>query len=212
MLTLGNSDTSLANPDGSLINSNAFSAAVDASPEFPWTPEASPDPGTIRFPTDPIRMLLQPTPRLHLTTINSTQFHRAHRHILCPLELLSSSLIPTTLYSPIGSLSPRDSQFKWEAYETRWNYNALCFALCHTLPQWIKDILHLAPKQTTYNGYKAFVTQVDQHYWEGQSENMALQTLWNTSSNTNWQARATNGTRPLIPTNPANLMHYFPPG
>ncbi|KAH0586306.1 hypothetical protein H2248_007553 [Termitomyces sp. 'cryptogamus'] len=33
--TPGNSNTSLANPDGPLINSDAFSAAVDASPEFP---------------------------------------------------------------------------------------------------------------------------------------------------------------------------------
>ncbi|KAG5335145.1 hypothetical protein C0989_002183 [Termitomyces sp. Mn162] len=41
--------------------------------------------------------------------------------------------------------------FEWEAYETDWNYNALQFALCHALPQCIKDILCLAPKQTTYN-------------------------------------------------------------
>ncbi|KAG5726585.1 hypothetical protein E4T56_gene4652 [Termitomyces sp. T112] len=33
--TPGNSDTSSANPDSSLINSDAFSAAVDTSPEFP---------------------------------------------------------------------------------------------------------------------------------------------------------------------------------
>ncbi|KNZ76806.1 hypothetical protein J132_06991 [Termitomyces sp. J132] len=55
-------------------------------------------------------------------------------------------------------------QFKQEAYKTGWNYNALRFTLHCALPQWIKDILHLAPKQTTYNGYKALITQVDQHY------------------------------------------------
>ncbi|KAG5719448.1 hypothetical protein E4T56_gene20614 [Termitomyces sp. T112] len=75
--TLGNSDTSLADPNSSLINSNAFSAAVDASPEFPWTPKAFPDPRTIRFPTDPIRMSPRPVPRLHPTTVDSTQFHQA---------------------------------------------------------------------------------------------------------------------------------------
>ncbi|KNZ75749.1 hypothetical protein J132_02001 [Termitomyces sp. J132] len=75
--TSGHSDTSSADPDGSLINSDAFSAAVDASPEFPWTPEAFPDPGTIRFPTDPIRMSPQPVPRSHPTTIDSTQFRQA---------------------------------------------------------------------------------------------------------------------------------------
>ncbi|KAG5726083.1 hypothetical protein E4T56_gene1636 [Termitomyces sp. T112] len=57
----------------------------------------------------------------------------------------------------------------------------------------IKDVLCLAPKQTTYDGYKALVTQVDQRYWEDRSENMAPRTSWNTSGNTNWQAGATNG-------------------
>ncbi|KAG5732061.1 hypothetical protein E4T56_gene18832 [Termitomyces sp. T112] len=75
--TSGNSDTSSADPDSSLINSDAFSAAVDASPEFPWTPEAFPDPGTIHFPTDPIRMSPRPVPRLHLTTVDSVQSHQA---------------------------------------------------------------------------------------------------------------------------------------
>ncbi|KNZ76713.1 hypothetical protein J132_08782 [Termitomyces sp. J132] len=75
--TLGNSDTSSADPDGSLINSDAFSAAVDASPEFPWTPKAFPDPRTICFPTDPIRMSLRPVLRLHLTTVDSVQFCQA---------------------------------------------------------------------------------------------------------------------------------------
>ncbi|KAG5350167.1 hypothetical protein C0989_012429 [Termitomyces sp. Mn162] len=66
------------------------------------------------------------------------------------------------------------------------------------------------PKQTTYDGYKALVTQVDQHYWEDQSKNMALQTSWNTSSNTNWQARAINSTQSLIPINPTNSAPCFP--
>ncbi|KAG5726825.1 hypothetical protein E4T56_gene594 [Termitomyces sp. T112] len=75
--TSGNSNTSSADPDGSLINSDAFSTAVDASPEFPWTPKAFPDAGTIHFPTDPIRMSPWPIPRSHPTTINSAQFHQA---------------------------------------------------------------------------------------------------------------------------------------
>ncbi|KAG5353319.1 hypothetical protein C0989_008304 [Termitomyces sp. Mn162] len=84
-------------------------------------------------------------------------------------------------------------QFKWEAYKTGWNYNTLCFALHCTLPQQIKDVLCLTPKQTTYNGYKALITQ-------------------NTSGNTNWQARAANGTQSSIPTNPANPTLHFSPG
>ncbi|KAH0590756.1 hypothetical protein H2248_000881 [Termitomyces sp. 'cryptogamus'] len=97
--TLGNSNTSSADPNGSLINSDAFSAAVDAPPEFPWTPEAFPDPGTIRFPTDPIRMSPWPVPRSHLTTINSTQFRQARCHILCPPELPSIQT-PHAYYDP----------------------------------------------------------------------------------------------------------------
>ncbi|KAG5349099.1 hypothetical protein C0989_006028 [Termitomyces sp. Mn162] len=42
--------------------------------------------------------------------------------------------------------------FKWEAYKTGWNYNALRFALHRALPQQIKDVLRLTPKQTTYDG------------------------------------------------------------
>ncbi|KAG5333950.1 hypothetical protein C0989_004558 [Termitomyces sp. Mn162] len=79
------------------------------------------------------------------------------------------------------------------AYETSWNYNTLWFALRCSLPQRIKDILRLVPKQTTYDGYKALVTQVDQHYWEDHSKNMASWTPWNPSGNTNWQVGATNG-------------------
>ncbi|KAG5335585.1 hypothetical protein C0989_000936 [Termitomyces sp. Mn162] len=103
-------------------------------------------------------------------------------------------------------------RFKQEAYKTSWNYNALQFALCCALPQQIKDVLCLAPKQTTYDRYKALVTQVDQRYWEDRSKNMAPRTPWNTSGNTNWQARATNSVRSSIPTNPANPAPCFPLG
>ncbi|KAG5333425.1 hypothetical protein C0989_005781, partial [Termitomyces sp. Mn162] len=103
-------------------------------------------------------------------------------------------------------------RFEREAYETGWNYNALRFALRRALPQRIKDVLRLAPKQTTYDRYKALVTQVDQRYWEDCSENTAPQTSWNTSGNTNWQAGATNGIRSSIPANPANPTPRFPPG
>ncbi|KNZ74936.1 hypothetical protein J132_05935 [Termitomyces sp. J132] len=57
-------------------------------------------------------------------------------------------------------------QFKQEAYKTGWNYNTLWFTLCCALPQCIKDVLHLMPKQTMYDGYKVLITQVDQHYWK----------------------------------------------
>ncbi|KAG6896537.1 hypothetical protein C0993_008289, partial [Termitomyces sp. T159_Od127] len=55
-------------------------------------------------------------------------------------------------------------RFEKEAYETGWNYNTLRFALRRALPQRIKDVLRLAPKQPTYDGYKALVTQIDQRY------------------------------------------------
>ncbi|KAG5347375.1 hypothetical protein C0989_012050 [Termitomyces sp. Mn162] len=55
-------------------------------------------------------------------------------------------------------------QFEWEAYKTGWNYNTLQFALCCALLQPIQDILCLTPKQTTYDSYKALITQVNQHY------------------------------------------------
>ncbi|KAG5334890.1 hypothetical protein C0989_002709 [Termitomyces sp. Mn162] len=74
------------------------------------------------------------------------------------------------------------------------------------------DILCLAPKQTTYDGYKALVTQVNQRYWEDRSENMVPRTSWNTSGNTNWQAGATNGIQSSIPANPANPTPCFPLG
>ncbi|KAG6899274.1 hypothetical protein C0993_011745 [Termitomyces sp. T159_Od127] len=52
--------------------------------------------------------------------------------------------------------------FEKEAYETDWNYNALWFALCCTLPQHIKDIFCFTPKQLSYNSYKASITQINQ--------------------------------------------------
>ncbi|KAG6867576.1 hypothetical protein C0993_000971 [Termitomyces sp. T159_Od127] len=75
--------------------------------------------------------------------------------------------------------------FKKEAYKTGWNYNALQFALCCTLPQCIKDILCLASKQLSYDGYKALVTQIDQ---------------WNS----NWQTGAAAGNRTTSAALPPN--------
>ncbi|KAG5725262.1 hypothetical protein E4T56_gene12706 [Termitomyces sp. T112] len=103
-------------------------------------------------------------------------------------------------------------RFEQEAYKTSWNYNALQFALRCALPQWIKDVLCLAPKQTTYDGYKVLITQVNQHYWEDCSKNTVPQTPWNASGNTNWQARATNSIQSSIPTNPANPVPCFSSG
>ncbi|KAG6860095.1 hypothetical protein C0995_015791 [Termitomyces sp. Mi166 len=57
-------------------------------------------------------------------------------------------------------------QFKKEAYKTGWNYNALRFQLSEALPKHIHDVLKLAPKQLTYEGFKNLVTQIDQHHWE----------------------------------------------
>ncbi|KAG5727559.1 hypothetical protein E4T56_gene12200 [Termitomyces sp. T112] len=90
--TSGNSDTSSADPNSSLINSNAFSAAVDAPLKFPWTPKAFPDPGTICFPTDPIRMSPQPIPRSHLTTT----LHSSVKPTAISFALLSH---PVVVYS-----------------------------------------------------------------------------------------------------------------
>ncbi|KAG6882958.1 hypothetical protein C0993_008499 [Termitomyces sp. T159_Od127] len=84
-------------------------------------------------------------------------------------------------------------QFEKEAYKTSWNYNALQFALCHALPQRIKDILRLTPKQPSYNGYKALVTQINQQYWKDCSEYSAPRVPWNPSGNSNWQNGAAAG-------------------
>ncbi|KAG6897585.1 hypothetical protein C0993_007413, partial [Termitomyces sp. T159_Od127] len=83
--------------------------------------------------------------------------------------------------------------FKKEAYESGWNYNTLWFAFCHALLQCIKDILCLALKQPSYNGYKTLITQIDQQYWEDCSKYLALQVPWNSSRNSNWPTGATAG-------------------
>ncbi|KAG6882307.1 hypothetical protein C0993_011137 [Termitomyces sp. T159_Od127] len=75
--------------------------------------------------------------------------------------------------------------FEKEAYDTGWYYNALQFALCHALSQRIKDILCLAPKQPSYNGYKTLVTQINQQYWEDCREYLAPWMTWNSSKNSN---------------------------
>ncbi|KAG5349619.1 hypothetical protein C0989_002716 [Termitomyces sp. Mn162] len=89
-------------------------------------------------------------------------------------------------------------QFEREAYKTGWNYNALRFALCRTLPQQIKDVLCLIPKQTTYDRYKVLVTQVNQCYWEDCSKNTVPQTPWNASD---------RGPDPNVFSTPATLLH-----
>ncbi|KAG5720949.1 hypothetical protein E4T56_gene873 [Termitomyces sp. T112] len=45
-----------------------------------------------------------------------------------------------------------------------------------------------------------------------QSKNMAPQTSWNNSGNTNWQVRTINSNQPLIPINPTNPTPCFPLG
>ncbi|KAG6872062.1 hypothetical protein C0992_009917, partial [Termitomyces sp. T32_za158] len=95
--------------------------------------------------------------------------------------------------------------FEKEAYKTGWNYNTLWYALRCALPQRIKDVLWLAPKQLLYNSYKALVMQVNQCYWEDHSKYNSTQTQWN-SGRQSWQAGTPNGTnnpRPPNPTLPA---------
>ncbi|KAG6882454.1 hypothetical protein C0993_010477, partial [Termitomyces sp. T159_Od127] len=97
-------------------------------------------------------------------------------------------------------------RFEKEAYKTSWNCNALQFALDRALPQRIKDVLRLAPKQPSYNSYKALVTQIDQRYWEDRSEYSAPRMPWNLSGNSNWQSGAAAGNRTTgaaLPSNPA---------
>ncbi|KAG6867852.1 hypothetical protein C0993_010226 [Termitomyces sp. T159_Od127] len=84
-------------------------------------------------------------------------------------------------------------RFEKEAYKTGWNYNALRFALCCTLPQRIKDILCLAPKQPSYNSYKALVTQIDQQ-------------------NSNWQTGAAAGNQTTSTAPPPNSATQLPLG
>ncbi|KAG6886998.1 hypothetical protein C0992_001263 [Termitomyces sp. T32_za158] len=92
--------------------------------------------------------------------------------------------------------------FEKEAYKTRWNYNALWYALQHALSQRIKDVLQLAPKQPAYNSYKALVMQVDQCYWEDRSEYNNTRTQWNSGGQT-WQAGTLNNTTNPRPPNTA---------
>ncbi|KAG6882966.1 hypothetical protein C0993_008473, partial [Termitomyces sp. T159_Od127] len=101
-------------------------------------------------------------------------------------------------------------QFEKEAYETGWNYNALQFALRHALPQCIKDVLRLTPKQPSYNGYKALVTQINQRYWEDHSKYLVPHVPWNSSGNSNWQSRAAAGNQTTgagTPPNSATQLH-----
>ncbi|KAG6887810.1 hypothetical protein C0995_012547 [Termitomyces sp. Mi166 len=53
-------------------------------------------------------------------------------------------------------------QFKKEAYEIGWNYNALRFQLRKALPKCIHDVLRLVLEQPTYEDSKNLVTQIDQ--------------------------------------------------
>ncbi|KAG6875726.1 hypothetical protein C0992_002682 [Termitomyces sp. T32_za158] len=92
-------------------------------------------------------------------------------------------------------------RFEKEAYKTGWNYSTLQYALCHALPQCIKDVLWLAPKQPSYNGYKALVTQVDQCYWEDRSKYNNAQSQWNPGQL--WHVGATIGPNNPHPPNPA---------
>ncbi|KAG6876039.1 hypothetical protein C0992_001232 [Termitomyces sp. T32_za158] len=94
--------------------------------------------------------------------------------------------------------------FEKEAYETGWNYNVLRYALQRALPQRIKNVLQLAPKQPTYEGYKALAMQVDQRYWEDRSEYSSTRTQWNAGGQA-WQPRIPNNPANPQPPNPAPL-------
>ncbi|KAG6871078.1 hypothetical protein C0992_011773, partial [Termitomyces sp. T32_za158] len=89
-------------------------------------------------------------------------------------------------------------QFEKEAYKTSWNYHALWYQLSKALPERIHNVLHIAPKQTTFEGLKHLVTQIDQHHWEDQA--ILLTACWPREAST------TPGTsrwpRPLFPRNP----------
>ncbi|KAG6876053.1 hypothetical protein C0993_005944 [Termitomyces sp. T159_Od127] len=102
--------------------------------------------------------------------------------------------------------------FEKKAYKTGWNYNALWFALCHALPQCIKDILHLAPKQPSYDSYKALVTQINQRYWEDCSKYSASWAPWNSFRNSDWQSGATAGNQTTGAAPPPNSAAQPPLG
>ncbi|KAG6883049.1 hypothetical protein C0993_008150, partial [Termitomyces sp. T159_Od127] len=108
------------------------------------------------------------------------------------------ALLQFNLNSPVLS--------NWQAFAQEFLNNALQFALCCALPQCIKDVLHLTPKQPTYNGYKALITQINQQYWKDCSEYSALQAPWNSSRNPNCQTGGVIGnqtTSAAPPLNPA---------
>ncbi|KAG6884016.1 hypothetical protein C0992_007231 [Termitomyces sp. T32_za158] len=100
-------------------------------------------------------------------------------------------------------------RFEKEACKTGWNYSVLRYALCRALPQRIKDVLQLAPKQPLYEGYKTLVMQVNQHYWEDHSEYNNAQTQWNPRKS--WQAGTTNGSNNPRPPAPPATPGVQPP-
>ncbi|KAG5724707.1 hypothetical protein E4T56_gene3660 [Termitomyces sp. T112] len=128
------------------------------------------------------------------------------------LETMQGTLgIDANVPKPLRTCSDCPPSYPLQVPPLRANPRCLVISVGHYV-HLIKNVLHLTPKQTTYNGYKALVIQINQCDWEDQSKNMAPWTSWNTSSNTNWQTRATNGIWSLIPTNPANPALCFPPG
>ncbi|KAG6859951.1 hypothetical protein C0995_001350 [Termitomyces sp. Mi166 len=96
-------------------------------------------------------------------------------------------------------------QFEKEAYGTGWNYNVLRFQLSEALPKHIHNVLQLALKQPTYEGFKNLVTQIDQCHWEDPS---ALLTM-------HWDVPQSLGTQPqplfLCPPDPPNVTSTAPP-
>ncbi|KAG6876810.1 hypothetical protein C0993_000297 [Termitomyces sp. T159_Od127] len=99
--------------------------------------------------------------------------------------------------------------FEKEAYKIGWNYNALQFALCCALPQRIKDVLHLTPKQPIYNGYKVLITQIDQQYWEDHSaignQTTSAAPPPNSTAQLPLEQGLANTNQPLEPCPPAQL-------
>ncbi|KAG6893365.1 hypothetical protein C0992_010302, partial [Termitomyces sp. T32_za158] len=88
-------------------------------------------------------------------------------------------------------------QFEKEAYKTSWNYHALRYQLSKALPERIHNVLRIAPKQTSFEGLKHLITQIDQRHWEDQA------TL--ATARRSGEASAAPGTsrwpRPLFPHN-----------
>ncbi|KAG6886902.1 hypothetical protein C0995_003436, partial [Termitomyces sp. Mi166 len=65
-------------------------------------------------------------------------------------------------------------QFEKEAYKTGWNYNALRFQLSKVLPKHIHNVLQLMLKQSTYEGFRNLIIQIDQHHWEDPSAPLSM--------------------------------------